>query len=112
MQNKEEKYQSLTTERDTEATGIDGMIENGTEVREEIRREARRDMIGTEQGHLERNPVIIHTGLLEILRETNGGDEMMKAENELEVRLQNFYALPTAITGNGSLFLSVVYILD
>ncbi len=88
------------------------MIENGTEMREEIRREAQTDMIGTEPGHLVRNLLIVHTGLLEILKETNGEDETMKAENELGISLRHFYALPTAIAGNGSVFLCVVHTLD
>ena len=88
---------------------MDGMIGDETEMREEIKREAQIDMIGTKQGHLVRNLMIVHTGLLEIPRKKNGRDEMVKAEKDLEKRLRHFYALVMMITGNRSLY--VVYTL-
>ena len=101
-QDKERKYQKQQTESGTEATGMNGMIGDETEMREEIKREAQIDMIGTKQGRLVTNLMIVHTGLLEITRERNGGNETVKEEKDLEKRLRHFYALVMTITGNGS----------
>ena len=79
-------------------TESDGMIESETEMTEEIKREALTDMMGTKQGHV-RNQVIIDTGQLEILRNTNGGEEMIEKENKLNMAQQDFCGLATVITG-------------
>lgn len=79
-------------------TGTDGITESETEMREEIKREVQTDMTGTKQGHV-RNLLIVHTGLPEIPRKTNGGEEMTKEVNELNMILQDFCGLPTVITG-------------
>ena len=102
-QSKERKYQSLQTERGTGVTGIDGMIENETEMREELKREARTDMIDTMQDHMT-NPVTVHTGLIEILGKRTGKEEVKMAGIDLEMRLIHLYALVTVTTGNGSIF--------
>ena len=74
------------------------MTENETEMREDIKREAQTDTIGTKQGHMT-NVVIVHTGQQEIPRNTNGEEEMMKEENEFNMTLQDFCVLATAMTG-------------
>ena len=43
--------------------------------------------------------MIVDTGQLGILRNTNGGEEMMKEENKLNMTLQDFCGLATAVTG-------------
>jgi len=74
------------------------MIGNETEMREEITREARTDMAGTKQGHVT-NLAIVHTGQSETPRNTNGGEETMKEENELSITVCDFCGLVTAIAG-------------
>lgn len=74
------------------------MIGNETEMREEITREAQTDMAGTKQGHVT-NLVIVHTGQSETPRNTNGGEETMKEENELSMTVCDFCGLVTAIAG-------------
>ena len=46
-QSKDRKNQSSGTEKDTERTETDGIIESETEMTEEIKREALADMMGT-----------------------------------------------------------------
>lgn len=87
-------------------TETDGMIESETEMREEIKTEAQTDMMGTKQGHVT-HLVAVHTGQPEILRNTNGGEERMKEENKLNVTLQDFCGLATAITGIKDVSLTV-----
>ena len=74
------------------------MIESETEMRDELKRETHTDMMDTHQGHVI-NLVIVDTGQLEIPRNTNGGEEMMKEENKLNMTLQDFCGLATVITG-------------
>jgi len=74
------------------------MIGNETEMREEITREAQTDMAGTKQGHVT-NLAIVHTGQSETPRNTNGGEETMKEENELSITVCDFCGLVTAIAG-------------
>ena len=74
------------------------MIESEIEMTEEVKREALADTMDTQQDHVT-SQVIVDTGQLEILRNTNGGEEMMKEENKLNMTLQDFCGLVTAITG-------------
>jgi len=79
-------------------TGTDRIIENETELKEEIKKEAQTDMTGTKQGHMT-NLVLVHTGQPEIPRNTNGEGEMVKEENQLNLTLQDFCGQTTATTG-------------
>ena len=74
------------------------IIENETEMREEIKREAQTDMTGAKQGHVT-VLVTVHTGQSGTPRNTNGGEETMKEENELSMTVCDFCGLVTAITG-------------
>ena len=75
------------------------MIESEIEMTEEVKREALADTMDTQQDHVT-GQVTVDTGQLEVLRNANGEEEMkIKSENKLNMTLQDFCGLATAITG-------------